>query len=976
VDLTFDRKDDLGPPPVENQALIPHPEKACTWTLGEKVAVPAGTYDLRVRFLATGGFNGADSCAEGDIWVGAFVRQDIDFPDNLSALRDDEFLSRPGEEAAVGVDGVNFDPDGDGRDTLAEIAQGANPCVPSSIPDVSVNPLDVSGTEGEALSWTITSRDEDQVPHWVTFQITQSYGAEAGTESIVFRSNTDEPDAFTVTPDDADKPSLEGWDFRVLSAEKENPGSATWQVEFVPDEPFVGTLNVAWENDDGQGNVLDEGGSATAEIANVVDPTLLVFFDGEKETPLSAISFREVGPGTTATQHQFRLVNQDLVSDASEWSIELTGDEPSGMTLSPPSGSPYFTLEWAPDNAMALSWPLEGQDVSLRLVDADGLEVRTESVTVDVSPLFNDAPFFTAPPVGEFGLSAAAFAQHEMRFDVHDPDQVPDAPTCTLAIAPTGSTTCTTPFASTVCGPDGTRDGEVWPFVIRLEPAADYFTACGDRPTFTLQITITDVPPAGSEPFEAQSTSEPTCGPAEPHCQEFMALQTADIISWGEVGAGAGITPPPWDVSEWAVHGTLRKAVGLVDTDGSGYDDVVIVNLEKPAPAYEYVIPRTELCDMQEEYWRSTHVVDEGSNRALIFARQGDGSQSCSGERVLAIVDLVTYGVTKILADDVCTNCSGNTTGCIGNPLVDDTGNFWVVCDAGSGTDGEVVQIQPDGMMARRDLPGLDSAFENETNVLLNDDVGGRWIGIPDETQIHFVDIDDTANPAVPVVVSVPELDAFEFEAWGVDAERHALLLAQDREGPGGSTDPGPNAELFMVSMTGGSPALMGPLDIGDVGGSDNNGDSFMRLLIREGPRAGEGPQAGPHLAVAGGSTQEVPFIDLDSFTVMGMRNTTSECQALNCSCGDLYKMPDRRYLGMPGTNCDGATGSEDGLVLYPWSTTGNTLFVPAPVLDFPGSSDTHQEDYICSEAGHMLVITDDDRPAVIYFDEAAAGAD
>jgi hypothetical protein len=977
VDLTFDRTDDLGPPPVENLALVPS-GVACTWELGEQVELPAGTYDLLVRFLAVRNFNGQDTCGDDEVWVGAYVRRDIDFPDGLSALEESEFLSRPGEESELGVSGVSFDPDGDARDTLAEVAQGANPCEPSSLPSVSVDPLDVTGTEGTPIQWTLSSSDEDEVPHWVTFRIEQRFGAEAGTEEIVLRANTGDPDAFTVTPDDDRRPALEGWRLRVLSATQDGPGSATWQVELEPDEPFIGTLDVRWSADDGQGNVLDEGGAATAEIENVADPTLLVFYDGNEEQARDTLEFREVGPGVTPTTLQFRLVNQDLLVDASEWTVELTGDEPTGMTLSPPSGTPYFTLDWAPDNAVALAWPLTGQDLTLRLRDADGAEVRTETVTLEVAPLYNDAPWFTVPTVGELGLSAAAFAQHEMRFTVHDPDEVPDAPSCTLDIQPSGATTCTAPFETITCGPDGTRAGDAWPFIIRLEPATDYFTACGARPTFTMEISISDVAPTGAEPATSQVTSAPTCGQAEAHCQQQLALQTADIISWGEVGAGAGITPPPWGVSEWAVHGTLRKAVGNVDSDGTGYEDVVIIDLEKPSPTYEYVLPADELCEIDNEYWRGTTAVHEGGDYAVVYGWDdiaGDMSRSCDGDRVVAIVDLVTYGVTTVRASDVCTTCSGSSVGCLGNPLMDDAGDVWIVCDKGN-PDGELVRLQSDGTLTRKALPGLSDFFENETNLFVTDDVGGRWVAIPDETQFLFVDVDASADPIVPVVVSAPELDAFEFEAWAVDPGRDAILLAQDREGPGGSSDPGPNAELFMVSMTGGSPTLSGPLDIGDVGGSDNNGDSFMRILLREPPRAGEPAITGPHLAVAGGSTQDVPFVDLDTFTVLGVRNTTSECQAAGCSCGDLYKMPDRRYLGMPGTSCDGSVGDEDGLVLYGWEVTGNTLFVPAPVLDFPGSSDTHQEDYITSEAGSLFVITDDDRPAVIYFDDAAAGAD
>ena len=164
---------------------------------------------------------------------------------------------------------------------------------------------------------------------------------------------------------------------------------------------------------------------------------------------------------------------------------------------------------------------------------------------------------------------------------------------------------------------------------------------------------------------------------------------------------------------------------------------------------------------------------------------------------IVFAVDREGFAIEEWLQhDDYFTPPRGSGLGEVGrgphkilqNPY-DPERHLWVVDDdqhmiSTYTNDGELVKVEADGTLTRRALPGLNSAFENESNVFVKDDVGGRWVTIPDELAIHFVDIDDPANPAVPVTVSVPELDAFEFEAWHADPERHAILLAQDRELP------------------------------------------------------------------------------------------------------------------------------------------------------------------------------------------------
>lgn len=966
VDVTFDRTDDLGPAELDRVALVAKDGVACTWVLEGEHELLGGTYDLVVRFLATGDYAGAETCgADEDVWVGAYVRRDINFPDDLSALGEDEFLSRPGDEAALGIDGVSFDPDDDGRDTLAEIAQGADPCKPSSVPSVSVSPLSTSVVEGEPIVWTVSSSDEDQVPHHVTFTVTQNFGADVGTESIVFRARTDAPAEAVIIPDDVRRPALETWRFRVLSAVSTNPGEATWQLELTPDEPFIGDLSVSWSADDGQGNELDPGGAGTADVANVIDPTRLVFFDGADEAPQTQVDFREVGPGTDATVLRFRFDNQDLLADASAWTAQLDADAPVGMALAAPSASPYWTLTWAPDNATTLTWPLAGAPMTLRLFDGDALEQASETLTVDIAPLFNNEPWFTAPAAGDLQLSAATFVTKEVRFEVHDPDEVGTAPSCTLNIEPVAGTPCTAPFVVT-CGPEGERQGELWNFLAEIVPAADYFTTCGDRPEFTLEVVITDVPPMGSDPATPWVVNEPSCAPGELHCQPLMAFATADVVTWADVAAGAGITVPTNSHDEWAVDGTILTAIGQVD-DGAGFDGLAIVDLRAPAPVFVHTLDPAVLCSFENDLQDPTFVVDEIGHRVIARGREANAGSCFSGERYVALIDLEPpYDVVRHLYADVCPDCSSSD--CIGNPVVDATGTAHLVCAPDSPDPAQVVTFDAAGNMTRKDLPGVDETwFQNKTNAVVEGSDGKQWLVVLDWLGVLAVDLGATADPIIPVRLAMAGVDPFETEAFAVDPLRHAYMFALDDE-----DTPEPPAYLYRVRFDP-TPTADAPLDLGHVGGSDNNGDVFMRILVRESARMGEPAVAAPHLLIAGGATEDLPWVDLDTWSLMGDSNLEIACRGLCGSCGEIYTAPDRRYLMTTATYCD-SDSDKDGLVLFDWTTdTPDPIFVRAPIVQYMPDD---QEDIITSESGDLVLFPDNDHLAVFYFGDAASGVD
>lgn len=936
VELTFDRTDDLAPPPLDRVVLLPKPNVTCTWVLGEEVQLPSGTYDLIVRFTTTGPVG---SCG-APLLIGAYVRRGLSFPfaEGFEGLTDTDFYSLPGEEDELDETGLSFDPDGDERDNLAEVAQGADPCKASSIPMPALSASTRAITETGTVVFDLASVDADDVPHVIALHIAHAQGPNVGTREIVYRHYTDPRGGALVVPPLAG----ERWSVRAGPDTDDRRGAAALQLRFIADEPFIGPLT-AWATvDDGQGSLLAETATVGINVQNVDDPTRLLFGDAGAEA--TTLTFEE--QSLPASRHRFRFDDPDLGTDVGTWTPEIASG-PAGLTMARDAG--FWSLDWSPSNQDVLDTPPGGYQLDLRFRDGQGQPSGQATLALEITPLFNDAPQLVPPAVGELALPAGAFAEHRIHFAVLDPDQVDAPPRCEATVVPSGGTSCSDPFSTLRCETDGTRAQDRWPFVLILVPSAGY-ASCGGSPVFSVSLELTDVPPVGS-------TNGPgvTGTGASP-----LELRTANVVAAAVVSGGPGAIVGYTDPSPPLIHGASRKAIVQVVDPSDGSRAVTLIDLARPSPSFLHRFPRAELCSLDENR-RAKQIAgaDEVNARMLIVSRGFDGS-SCATNGV-NLVQLSPPSTTFRSSTEICGEPFNDRQG---NPVVDAAGNFYVACHT---TPGRVARIAPNGTLITRTFAGYDTSGsdKNLETAIVTDPNGVGWLVWPDSTGLTLIDLStfDQATPASEHVALDAGWDTSTIDDSTVDPWRRAYLIAYNRRGQ--------TAQLLRLRFTATGRTLDAPLELGDIGGNTANGYSYMRLVLRDSGAGSTDP--GADLVVSPGSSGDPrPHIDLDAWSVTAVRPVVD--YYLGGGSAGIFASPDRRFYVAPTTMNyeDGARG----LYLYRFDPSAAREFIALPVpnggADWAGRTEV-------SESGHLMVISEADGNggiSVLYFVEAEAGRD
>lgn len=932
VRLSFDDTADLAPPPIDDRALIPKPGVACTWVLDETVNLKASTYDLVVRFQTK---EAPGTCA-GPQLVGAYVKRGLSFPfpPNFAGLTDDDFYSYPGEEEELRIPGLSFDPDEDGRDNLSEVGQGSDPCKLSSLPVVSLEASTSSVAEGDTVRFTLRSEDEDGIAHRVRFSIRHGHGPNVGTERVELFAFTDGRSAPTRSP--LNIPALEGWRLGISEDQDPRAGAAEWSIDFTPDEPFVGSLSVAYSADDGQSTVLFAEQRRTLDVTNVDDPTVLLFEEAGLEVERSTLRFPEAGHAPVT--HSFRFEDGDLDADVSTWTAVLAANDP-GVVLQ--RDGARWTLAWTPTNEQAVRPPEGGHRVALDFMDGPR-RAGQATLGLEINPLFNDPITLAPPQVGELALPSVDFAEHRVHFQLTDPDEVEAAPGCVASLVAASGTSCdpATAFTSVRCETNGVRQGAVWPMVVVLTAAADFRAQCGGGPAFTLSYTATDVPPLTAPNGPESAASGP------------LSLRTANVVQGAVVSPG-NVGPPNFRFAEPAiVIGSRMKALVEVQDPDNNYErGVYALDLTFPNPTFSFAFPRATLCELDDFRPDHSSAVDEGAGRALVYGRVQSGS-FCNGDAGAYRVDVNTNAVQHYTRAALCGSASAN----LGNPLAARDGSFYVPCHDSTASLG---RIDPAGVVTRAVLTGLTmlNPITPHKSGLVYSPTEVPWLIWPGPTGLVALNL-ATLGDATPARQSFP-MDADwwrgDIDGFVVDEARSSYVFVYNRYNA--------DAELWRISLTSESPVLEGPIALGDVGGT--SGNSYARPILRD--PSSVAPSSGADLIVSPGSSGDPrPMIDLDTFTVALTRPNTDFF--LGTSAG-LMASPDRRYYVAPVQSSDDGRG----IYLYPWDHTQPRQFVSLPVPN--GGIDSARFNQV-SMTGKLILTSADDELGVIYFVDALQGLD
>lgn len=931
VRLTFDDTADLAPPPIDNRALVPKEGAVCAWVLDETVNLKASVYDLVVRFQT---LEAPGTCA-GPQPVGAYVKRELafPFPPDFEGLTEADFYSRPGEEEALRTTGSSFDPDEDGRDNLSEVGQGSDPCKLSSLPEVSLETGTSSAAEGETVRFVLRSADEDGVPHRVRFSIRHGHGPTVGTELVELRAFTDGR-ASVRSP--LNIPALELWQLQISDDQDPEPGAATWTIDFTPDEPFIGPLTLAYSADDGQNTVLFVEQSLSFEVANVDDPTVLLFEEDGAEVQRTTLRFPETG--NTPVEHSFRFEDADLDADVSTWTAVLASND-SGVALR--RDGARWTLAWSPTNEQALRPPVGGHSVSLDFMDGVRLAGQA-TLRLEINPLFNDPITLAPPQVGELALPSVDFTEHRVHFQVTDPDEVETAPGCAMSLTAASGTSCdpAAAFTGLRCETNGVRQGATWPMVVVMSAASDFRAQCGAGPAFTLSYTVTDVPP-----------NTATNGP-ESASSGALSLRTANVVQ-GAVVSPASVGPPNFAFAEPAiVVGSRMKALVEVQDPDNNYErGVYTLDLTFPSPTFSYAFPRAVLCELDDFRPDHSSAVDEATGRALVYGRLQSGT-SCTGDAGAYLVDVNTNAVQHYTRTALC----GVSFDRLGNPVVARDGSFYVPCHDSTAS---VARIDPAGNVTRTTFTGLGmlNPITPYKSGLVYSPTNVPWLVWPGPAGLVALNL-DTLGDATPARQSF-DMDTDwwrgEIDGFVVDESRSSYVFVYNRYNA--------DAELWRVSLASETPVLEGPIALGDIGGS--GGNVYARPILRD-PTSVE-PASGADLIVSPGSSGDPrPMIDLDSFTLALTRPNTDFF--LGTSAG-LMESPDRRFYVAPvWSSSDGR-----GVYLYPWDHDQPRQFVSLPVPN--GGSESARFNQV-SKTGNLMLVSHDDELGVIYFVDALQGLD
>jgi hypothetical protein len=970
VDFTFDRVGDGEGPLLDKAALAnDDDENPCTFSLpSADHAFRRGTYDVFVRFLAApGAFSGSDSCTalgfsdEKPVFVGAYVKSDMPFPEPAPRFDDEDFLSRPNDAGELPVSGVSFDIDGDARDNLAELAAGSDPCVENAPPTVSlsVDPLVID--EGQAVSITLDTNDPALLRHRLTLSLRHANGPNAGTEVVTYRRYTSAPTEEVIAPDKGVLGIDEGWSLIATDVVEHNSGAATVTLSFVADEPFIGAITASLVADDGAGTTLASAPDVVFTVNDILDPPTLLVDDGEGAfTPVDRLDFREVGPGVTPSTLRLKL-EADAVSGALLGLVPVLGaTAPPGFALETDLSG--FTLTWAPDNAVLLAAPVDGYTLPLDFVDDQASPVVQFTYPIGITPLYNDAPALDLTAV-DATLSSGTFALKLVRFHIDDPDMADGPPSCVATVSLAEGTTCNTPFAEILCEIDGPREGTRWPAVVALTPRADYSSACGESPAFFLSLSATDQAPPGAVPAAGKTVSTvDSCG-NDDGCVEDIRLYTAEVASSHPValtgdGAGASeFTPPLVDgVSGMAV-------VGGRDIDFN--DRIYLADVSSTTPSITTVLPATVMCNFVTEFGVGppVGVVDEVNHRIFAMGYRDIGDGTCwDTDQGAILVDTITGDVTALSMDEVCPQSSCPYFLCDGTPTTDSVGNIYVPCGGDSG--GVVTRIAPDGTMTTKSLIGREDTQGVKGFLVLPDETGREWLVWPDWDGLHVTDLDtwDTELPTSERVI-VPDWYEPRLEDAEIDVARASYVFVLAK---GFAFDPGP-AQVWRLRMSNGVASIDGPIEIGDVGNT-SNGDVYLRLVLRP-PSPLVVPDDEPDLLISGDTVGGVrPHIDLDADPMQRISLFDEREASEYFGVFEIYTSPDPRYFFGISRGSSSVAGF-DGIFLYTWDPFAARQSQEL-VADFPFAT-PYQSGVVTSVAGGISIVQTSGALTVVRFNQA-----
>lgn len=937
----------------------------CTFVFdGDVPSARRGTYNMLVRFFATSG-DALGECeqhpdvdAVRGVFIGGYYVQDIDFPDEAISPRPDDFfhdtLPEGLSEVTLGVLPSAFNLDDDGMSNFEELLGESNPCRQEQPPGlrVDINPTEVD--EGDAFEVVIDSSQEDGLDHGIELTIAhRNTVGDVQTRSVVFTASTAVPEAtynsFSPLGGEPSSEALlefgEAWNMDVV-VDDSSPGQAVWRVTFTTDEPFVNTLDVTVRLmnallTDTIPNTTAE--VFTVEVENQPDPPVLLARNdetGEFDTPLTTISFAELDPTimpTPPTQVRlFRLKSFDAASPAQDWGVGLP-DRPEGMTFGRALGSTLdYEVRWNPDNDDVLDYIDTNPTLDFILTSPDGTQT-TKEVSLLFSPMVNNPPSFVGLDALDLSLPSGAFETKRLFFEVADPDQVTDPPTCSATVEAFAETVCDTSTVFTVqsctavdqrIADDGSR-ARVWTMALTLE-RHDGYEECGESPRFEVDVTVTDVPPQSATQTQVISTD--------------FRLYTATLA---ELHTVQGLVDP-----DRYVTGITGSERALLSVDDEGLQQkMVLVDVTTTPPAVVHTLPVSTACEISEPFshGKAAGFIDNDTGDAWFHGRVGADEDCYGGERSLVRLQTeAPYDVHTFLADDICD--------CTTNPIVpvQGPGGVWLPC----GCNDQLTVVHDDNSIEQFTVPGIDGNSSTDFSPLVMSPMGVPWFGYLHNDAFSMVNL-DTLGTASVEVVHFSDWDPRQFQSGEmsdivVDQEREQILIAHDRNLylQEDGYDKGQDAQLRVVSFANEVPVASDAISLGDIGETGSNGTIYLRFVMR--PPSDRAPEA-PDVMVTGGNHDGVrPLIDLDSLTVTGHRNPDDFVGTLEVF---EFPHPDLVFAPMRPNN---STPGFDGFTLYPWDT------IQAPFQQalegFPATNTFYPEDPLVSREGNFMLFATENR--------------
>ena len=958
---TFRFTRESGELAFDEQVLTPSADNACMFEMPQGIDVTRGTYNAEVRFRLR---EVPTSCTDvaNEIVVGVFQRNNIVIDENsaLAPFDDEgEFYSRPDETILTG-EAIAFDVDNDGIDNYAEVAAGGDPCASGTEPFVNLLvTVDEDPSEGEAITLDVSMGNDDGADFLVGVTISQSEDP-SGTQSATFRARTDSP-GVAVEPEGLVAPVTEGWAYELVTSNDDGAGAATWRLRFVPEEPFVGELTITAFASFGTGDADVFSASvqtSSVDVAEVADLTELRFFEvngagSEVLVTRDQVSFPEVEPAGTALTREFILFNGDVGTNEASWNVQLPQAATDVGVRVVRSDGARWALTWDPDNDDSLN----NRELSFDLLLIDDSSPDPAPLTVRVDPLFNNPVEIAPPTAGALSLPSPPFVTESIPFVVVDPDRVDSAPTCVATFAAVDNATCTAPFDSVVCEATAGLAGDTWPFEVRVTPAADYQTACGDAPTFTLSLEVTDTPPAGAQPQTPQVTS-----------LGGLTVRTSAAVRAGTLTLPYAFSAAGFIAIDPDLDGALGRRTGIstVTIPVSGDEVLVVTDLDAGQEVYTFAreAATDDVCPAQP-LDSDKYAVDVVNHVVIVQAHD------CTNDtRHIFLIDLTDLSVERIPLADACNNFFDRTS----NYLPGEPGAFYFGCD--DNPERYVVRVQSDGTFARQlvEDAGFGANEADNFHVVTEDASGARVFVWPDEDAVRVIDLDGFADgTATQVALNWPTAREIQDDIVGVavDTSRDDVVFALDNRNRGDElirVQLDPTATLEVLALE--SPSTL-------------DTDLAGRLTIK--PADADG--AGVDLVVVTGSSGDPRLhVDLDTFTIAGERagacTIDADCQMPGETCFNttlcsdmfetrgpgLFASPDRRFLAAIHHDVT------RGIWLYGYAPDAPRVFIElAPI---PVGLDHRAEDVSISDDGAIMVFPDGADIDIIYFEEARQGLD